>query len=67
MSICNIFRPEAIVLSGGISKQGKYLTDKINRYCEKYHYGYDKTPAPDILEATIGYQSGIIGAAALFF
>ena len=67
MSLLNIFRPEAFILGGGISAQGKYLTDKIADYCAKYKYGYEGTPVPEILTATLGNDAGIIGAAALIY
>ncbi len=65
MSYCNIFRPEAFVLGGGICGEGKYLLDKVIAYCEKGHYGYQGTPAVKIITATLGNDAGIIGAAAL--
>lgn len=65
MNYCNIFRPEAFVLGGGICGEGKFLIDKIVKYCEERHYGYQGTPAVKILTATLGNDAGIIGAAAL--
>lgn len=67
MSMLNIFRPEAVILGGGVSAQKQYLTDKIKVYCKKYKYGYEGTPAPEILTATLGNDAGIIGAAALIY
>ena len=65
MNYCNIFRPEAFVLGGGICGEGKFLIDRIVKYCEERHYGYQGTPAVKILTATLGNDAGIIGAAAL--
>lgn len=65
LNICNVFRPQAIVLSGGISKEGKYLTDKIDQYLAKFDYGYPYSPKVEILISQLGYNSGIIGAASL--
>lgn len=65
MSFLNVFRPEAFILGGGISLQGKYLTDKITNYCEKYAYGYISAPKTKILCASLGNDAGIIGASAL--
>ena len=62
----NIFRPNAFILSGGIAKQGDYLLDRVKAYCEKYDWGYKNTPVPELLIATLGYESGIIGAASLY-
>lgn len=65
MSYCNIFRPEAFVLGGGICGEGRFLTDKIKSYCEERFYGFRGTPKVEILTATLGNDAGIIGAAAL--
>ena len=62
----NIFRPNAFILSGGIAKQGDYLIDKLKAYCALYDWGYKNTPVPELLIATLGYESGIIGAASLY-
>ena len=67
LNVCNIFRPEIIVLSGGIANQGDYLIDRVKAYCEKYDFGYPNSPRTEIKIAEIGYDSGIIGAASLFF
>ena len=65
MNYCNIFRPQAVVLGGGISGEGKYLIDRVTQYCKERHYGYQGTPEVKILAATLGNDAGIIGAAAL--
>ena len=62
----NIFRPNAFILSGGIAKQGDYLIEKLKAYCALYDWGYKNTPVPELLIATLGYESGIIGAASLY-
>ena len=65
LNICNVFRPSSIVLSGGIANQGDYLLDKVNAYLTKEHYGYLPEFKVDIKIASLGYNSGIIGAATL--
>ncbi len=65
LNMFNIFRPEAFILGGGVSAQGKYLNDKVKAYCEKFDYGYKDAPRTEILTATLGNDAGIIGAAAL--
>ena len=62
----NIFRPNAFILSGGVAKQGDYLISRLKEYCGKYDWGYKNTPVPELLIATLGYHSGIIGAASLY-
>ena len=67
LNYCNIFRPEAIVLSGGVANAGDYLFSRLNLYVRDRNYGYKMTPEVKILPAELGYDSGKIGAAALFF
>lgn len=62
----NLFRPDVVILGGGVSAQGAYLTDKITAYCEKNHYGYIMAPKSKITIAKLGNDAGIIGAASLF-
>lgn len=62
----NIFRPEAVILSGGIAEEGEYLISKIRKYCEDRNYGLKMSPKVDIVKSKVGYDSGKIGAAALF-
>ncbi len=65
LNMLNIFRPDVFILGGGISAQGKYLTDRLQDYCEKFEYGYKMSPRTEIVTATLGNDAGIIGAAAL--
>ena len=67
LNYCNIFRPNLVILSGGIANEGDYLFDRINAYLEKERYGYPRSPAVKVVPAKLGYDSGKIGAAALFF
>ncbi len=65
LDYCNIFRPDAIVIGGGISNEGDNLTKRIVEYLEKYEYGYKGTPKTAILTATLKNDAGIVGAASL--
>ena len=65
MNMLNVFRPQAFILGGGICNQGKYLTDKVTEYLEKFDYGYKFAPKTKILIATLKNGAGIIGASAL--
>lgn len=67
LNFCNIFRPNIIVLSGGIANAGDFLFDRLNKYLKDYNYGYKRTPEVKVVPAELGYDSGKIGAAALFF
>lgn len=67
LNICNIFRPEVVILSGGVANEGDYLLDKIRAYIKSFDYGMVHSPFVDIKQATLGYDSGKIGAACLVF
>ena len=63
----NIFRPDIFLLSGGVANEGDYLIKKIVRYMKKHHYGYVNAPEIPVKLASLGYDSGKIGAASLLF
>lgn len=65
MNMMNIFRPQVLILGGGVSAQGDYLINRIEEYCKKFDYGYKGAPKPQIKIAKFGNDAGIIGAAAL--
>lgn len=62
VSVVNIFQPDKIVISGGISREGEYLLNPVREYVKKYDYNklFKKT---DIQTATLFNDAGIIGAA----
>jgi glucokinase len=62
-SFANIFQPDAIVVGGGVIAAGDLLLDPVRREVrERALNPMNKTP---ILEATLGNDAGMIGAAAL--
>lgn len=65
VDLVNIFRPQIVLVGGGISNEGDYLFDPIREYVGKYTYGGDYTPIPPIIKAKLGNDAGIIGAAML--
>lgn len=65
INYCNIFRPEAIILSGGVANEGEYLFNKVKDYMESHNYGMKGSPIVEILPSELGYDSGKIGAACL--
>lgn len=65
MNYCNIFRPQAIILGGGVCAQGRNLTDRIVKLCKEGHYGFRGTPAVEIITAERENDAGILGAASL--
>jgi ROK family protein (putative glucokinase) len=67
LNVCNIFRPQAIILGGGVSAQKDYLKNKVQKYLEDHYYGYHETPRSEVVIAALTNDAGIIGAAILGF
>lgn len=67
IDMINIFRPEVLLVGGGICNEGDYLFDPVRAYIKKFAYGGKRTPLPLIKKAGLGNDAGIIGAAMLVF
>lgn len=67
LNYCNIFRPEVVLLSGGVANEGDYLLDQVRRFLKKHNYGMNGSPKVELKVASLGYDSGKIGAACLVF
>lgn len=63
--LVNIFRPDCILLSGGVCKQGAYLTVPLEAYLKENTFAGDKSFIPSVKTAELENSAGIIGAAAL--
>lgn len=61
----NIFRPDIVLLSGGVCNQGSRLTEPISAYIRQYCFGKEKAFIPEVRCAVLGNNAGIIGAANL--
>lgn len=61
----NIFRPQMILIGGGISKQGEFLFAPIRDMLKEQCYGGDMGDIPPVREAMLGNDAGMIGAANL--
>lgn len=59
----NIFRPEVVLLSGGICGQGEYLTGPLNDFVRKHSFGGEEVEIPEVKIANLENDAGIIGAA----
>ena len=64
-NIANTFRPEAILIGGGISAQGENLTKPLQKRLDKLILGHGKYAPVKILAATLGNDAGLVGAAML--
>lgn len=65
--LVNCFRPEIVIIGGGVSNEGAYLLDPLNEKMKLYGYGTELVPFPTAVKATLGNDAGIIGAALLGF
>ena len=57
------FRPNAVVIGGGISGAGEILFGPLREVLPKYIYAPDVIGVPPIVKAELGNDAGIIGAA----
>lgn len=64
-NVANVFRPEAIMLGGGVCAEGDNLIKPLRAFVEKEIFAGDQGPAVKILTATLGNSAGLLGAAAL--
>lgn len=64
-NIVNIFQPDILCISGGISKEGETLTAPLRKIVEKERYSKNSAKQTQIVTATLGNDAGIIGAAML--
>ena len=65
INFCNIFRPDIILLSGGLSNQKEELTEPLRERLAAKHFGFERTPEVLVKVASLGDLAGIYGAAAL--
>ncbi len=64
-SLIIVFRPDVVLIGGGLSNQREYLMDKINAQLPNYVFASDIISVPPVLRATLGNDAGTIGAAFL--
>ena len=65
VNYANIFRPEVILLGGGVCAQGDNLIKPLQKIFDAEIYAGDKGPGVPILVAELGNNAGLLGAAAL--
>lgn len=64
-NIANIFRPQAILIGGGVAAQGVRLTKTLQSLVDSQIFAADYAPV-EIKCASLGNRAGSFGAAALF-
>ncbi len=65
LNLCNEFRPEAIILGGGVCAQGEVLFKPLKKLVEKNIYGGVSYAPIEILTASLGNDAGVYGAVRL--
>lgn len=65
VDMVNVFRPDIVVLGGGVCAQKEKLTSPLQAQVEKECFGGDMGYIPKIVTALNGNDAGIIGAGAL--
>lgn len=64
LNLVNIFRPEAVIIGGGVCNEGEYLLAPLRKYVGEHLYvGCDRVPLT-INRAALGNDAGIYGALA---
>ena len=61
-NLVKVFDPEGFVIGGGMSQVGAFYLDRIVAAYESYLDGW---PRPPLLQAEMGTDAGVIGAAAV--
>ncbi|MBO5908074.1 MAG: ROK family protein [Clostridia bacterium] len=67
VNYANVFRPEAIIIGGGVSAQGDALLSPLKAILERDIYAGGRGPSVDLIIATLGNIAGTLGAAASAF
>ena len=65
LDLCNIFRPDTILIGGGLSYAPKII-ENVAFLCKKQQFGLKNSPEVDIKCAKLGNDAGILGACAIF-
>ena len=64
-NIVNIFQPNIIAIGGGVSKEGEYLLAPLREKMKDKIYSGEGVEKTRIVEAKLGNDAGIIGAALI--
>ena len=65
VNIVNIFRPQLVLLGGGVSVLGDALIKPVEEIMRQGCFGKEKSELPQIKIASLGNEAGMIGAAGL--
>ena len=61
----NIFRPDVVLIGGGISNQGDYFISRVSRRLNRIVFGAGINPRVKVRAAELKNDAGLLGAVAL--
>ncbi|NLV58166.1 MAG: ROK family protein [Clostridiales bacterium] len=64
-SMVTFLRPQAVIIGGGVSNAGEFLLEPLRQQTYPAIYANDLIEPPPILQARLGNDAGVIGAALL--
>lgn len=65
LNYCNIFRPDRLLIGGGLS-YSEDIIKKVILKCKEKDFGYKGAPAVEIVPAKLKNDAGLLGACVLF-
>ena len=65
-NLVNVFRPQVVMLGGGVSEQGEKLTEPVQKLVAREIFAGMSFAPVKVVKATLGSKAGAFGAAALF-
>ncbi|MDL2215723.1 ROK family protein [Ruminococcaceae bacterium OttesenSCG-928-N02] len=65
INVINLFRPQKVLLSGGVSASAATFLEPLNHYVQAGAFAGERVPIPKVEIASLGTDAGIIGAANL--
>lgn len=65
INFVNIWRPEKVLLGGGVANEGDPLIVPVNEFVRPRVFAGDKGYIAPVMQAALGNDAGLIGAAAL--
>ena len=67
VDIANVFRPQILIIGGGVGKEGEKITGPLQKIVDSDMFGGELGPRVRVVPAALGNRAGILGAAALMF
>lgn len=65
ISMVNLFRPDCVLIGGGVSNEGDYFMKRVQRRVNRFSYGGKRNPRVEVRKAELKNDAGILGAVAL--